>query len=334
LLTEKLAQLNPATLTLDFDGTVLSCGNQVKWAFRGYNPMNRHAKSYFPLLCHVSQTGHFLQVKNRPGNIHDSKGGAFSVIKSCIHQIHLQFPSTRIEVRMDSAFFSKDIVRYLLRNNIDFVVKVPMWKWLGIKETINSRQRWYQHGKKLAWFKSDIVVKKWDQDLELTILREKLSDKSPKNYQLDLFTPDDGVYQYSVLCTNKTLSPPRLLTFYNGRCAMEKNISELKGEFAFNSIPTQEYQANSAHQHLSILTYNLMRNFQLDSGLCKPRKRSSSRTASFRFESLKTLRFKWIAVAGRLLTLAKGKTLRINLNPQRESGWKQMSRSFDRLEAA
>ena len=26
-----------------------------------------------PLLAHVAQTGHILRVKNRPGNVHDSK---------------------------------------------------------------------------------------------------------------------------------------------------------------------------------------------------------------------------------------------------------------------
>src|SRR6266436_2024496 len=43
------------------------------WAFRGFNPHHRKDPSYYPLLAHVAQTGHILRVKNRPGNVHDSK---------------------------------------------------------------------------------------------------------------------------------------------------------------------------------------------------------------------------------------------------------------------
>jgi type VI protein secretion system component Hcp len=74
LVTEQIRKLGLPRVTLDFDGTVLTTGKKVKWAFRGYNPHKRNAPSYYPLLCHVAQTGHFLTVKNRPGNVHDSKG--------------------------------------------------------------------------------------------------------------------------------------------------------------------------------------------------------------------------------------------------------------------
>jgi hypothetical protein len=29
--------------------------------------------SYYPLLAHLAQTGNILRLKNRPGNVHDSK---------------------------------------------------------------------------------------------------------------------------------------------------------------------------------------------------------------------------------------------------------------------
>ena len=57
IVTEKLQAMKLARVTLDFDGTVLSCGDKVKWAARGYNPHNRHSKSLYPLPCHVAQTG-------------------------------------------------------------------------------------------------------------------------------------------------------------------------------------------------------------------------------------------------------------------------------------
>jgi len=96
IVTDKLKALDLPRLTLDFDGSVLPCGHTVGWAFRGYNPHKRYAPSYYPLLCHIAQTGHFLQVKNRPGNVHDSKG-ALGVIRSCVEQLR----STLVGVKLN-----------------------------------------------------------------------------------------------------------------------------------------------------------------------------------------------------------------------------------------
>ena len=103
-------------------------------------------------------------------------------------------PGVRIEIRMDAAFFQEEILHYLDRENIQFAVKVPMWKWLKLKETINARQRWHHAGKKLSWFKEIVDIQQWSHQVEMTFYREKVSDKPPKHYQLDLFTPDDGTY--------------------------------------------------------------------------------------------------------------------------------------------
>ena len=46
----------------------------MAWAFRGYNPHFKKDPSYYPLLAHLAQTGHILRLKNRPGNVHDSRG--------------------------------------------------------------------------------------------------------------------------------------------------------------------------------------------------------------------------------------------------------------------
>src|SRR5213594_4542385 len=76
LVLDTLARLDVPRLTLDVDGTVVRTGATVAWAFRGFNPHHRKDRSYYPLLAHVAQTGHILRIKNRPGNVHDSKQSA------------------------------------------------------------------------------------------------------------------------------------------------------------------------------------------------------------------------------------------------------------------
>lgn len=114
IVVEKLVELELPRITVEFDGTVLSTGDTVGWVARGYNPMNRHAKSYFPLLCHIAQTGHFIRVQNRPGNVHDGKSQALLIIKETIQRLRSQFPNAIIEARLDSAFFREDILKYFL----------------------------------------------------------------------------------------------------------------------------------------------------------------------------------------------------------------------------
>src|SRR5437879_3238291 len=73
VVLDTLARLPLPRLTLDVDGTVVRAGATVAWPFRGFNPHHRKDLSYYPLVAHVAQTGHILRLKNRPGNVHDSK---------------------------------------------------------------------------------------------------------------------------------------------------------------------------------------------------------------------------------------------------------------------
>src|SRR5436309_474130 len=61
-------------LTIDVDGSVVSTGQQVQWAQRGFNPHHRKVPSYYPITAYEAQSGQLLRVQNRPGNVHDGKG--------------------------------------------------------------------------------------------------------------------------------------------------------------------------------------------------------------------------------------------------------------------
>lgn len=332
IVTEKLRAMHLARVTLDFDGTVLSCGDKVKWAARGYNPHNRHSKSLYPLLCHVAQTGHFLRVLNRPGDVHDSKR-ALEVIKASVDEIRKALPFAIVEVRMDAAFFQEEVIKYLLREKIEFAIKVPMWKWLNLKEFILLRQRWDHANEKLSYFKGIVPIAAWDLDMEMTFYRTKLSDTPKKGHQLDFFTPDDGVYEHSVILSTKDLTGANLLDFYNGRANMEHDIAEIKGEFGFDVIPCRDYQGNGAHQQISALAYNLVRNFQLDVMNPKVRPKTSKRTNLFEIVSLKSLRFEMITAAGRLLNVSGTQVLRLSQSTMRRKLFEKVQGGLDQFES-
>jgi len=335
IVLDQIRSLGLARITLDFDGTVLTTGKQVKWAFRGYNPHKRYAPSYYPLLCHVARTGHFPGVKNRPGNIHDSRG-ALAVIRDCIEQVRKAVPGIKVEVRLDGAFFHRDIITWLRRNGIEYAVKVPMWQWLGIKEMIHQSNYWHHHRAGISSRKFSLHLRTWGKVVDFTVIRQKISDRTDgKRFtQLDLFIPDDGIHEYSVIQSNKKLRPDHLFDFYNGRAAMEHQIAEIKNEFAFDSIPTKEYHSNSAYQQISMMAYNLVRNFQVDIQIAQERPRTQSRTHLYSFESLKTLRFEWIAVAGRIVYASGQKVLKLAQNERRQATYSHLIDQLDELAAA
>ncbi len=54
------------------DGTAINTKGIPTWSFKGYNPIKKGAKSYFPLIVHIAESGHSLAIISRSGNVHDS----------------------------------------------------------------------------------------------------------------------------------------------------------------------------------------------------------------------------------------------------------------------
>jgi hypothetical protein len=103
LATEALARLDLPRVTIDVDGSVIRTGATVGWAFRGFNSNHRKDPSYYPLLAYVAQTGHILRLKNRPGNVHDSKQ-AVPFLREVIDDLRRQLGRrVALEFRMDAA---------------------------------------------------------------------------------------------------------------------------------------------------------------------------------------------------------------------------------------
>ena len=67
----RLRHLTARTLTVDVDGTVPCTGQKEGGAYRGYNPHHRKVPSYYPITAYLADSGHFLRVHNRPGNVND-----------------------------------------------------------------------------------------------------------------------------------------------------------------------------------------------------------------------------------------------------------------------
>jgi hypothetical protein len=314
LVVEAIAKLHLPRLTVDVDGTVVCTGAKVGWAFRGFNPHHRKALSYYPLVAHLAQTGHILRLKNRPGNVHDSKQ-AVAFLRELIDRLRTRFGrAVPLEFRMDAAFFQREILGLLARRRCASAIKVGYWSWLPLKQLAAEARTWLPLAPGVTGFEHELAIPQWDLRLRVMIYRKHVRHETAKNLQLDLFTPDDGHFEYYAVATNMTLGLPALFAFACGRGAQEKTLAELKGEFALDVVPTNHYGANSAWQQLSVLGYNLARNFQLDT-LAEPKPRSRKRTYAYLLRSMRTLRFLLVARAGRLTRIGGRNVLRLAENP-------------------
>ena len=100
-------------------------------------------------------------------------------------------------------------------------------------------------------------IEPWNITVRIAIYRKRVRHRTAKNFQLDLFSPDDGYFEYSAVATNKSLTVQRLWYFAAGRGGQEKTFAELRSQFALDVVPTKSYAANSAWQQLNVLAHNL-----------------------------------------------------------------------------
>jgi hypothetical protein len=315
LVYEQIERSKLGRLTIDLDGSVLRTGAKVDGAARGFNPHHPKDPSYYPLTAHLAQTGQILRVWNRPGNVNDSHN-ATGFLRVVLGELRERFGrGRRLELRLDGAFFLPTVRRFLEGEPVEWAMKVPLWQWLGIRDAIAQRKRWTRVDGRISGFETRLAIPHWNQGLRVGVYRKRVFHRTRKNFQLDLFSPDDGTYEYSAIATNKTLRVRALWHFMAGRGAHEKTVAELKQHYGFAAIPTNDRTANAAWQLISVLMLNLVRSFQIALGAAQ-RPRTRKRTYAYRLPSLRTLRFELIHQPARLVRPAGRQELRFAVAPR------------------
>jgi hypothetical protein len=307
--------LRARTLTIDVDGTVISTGLKVAWAFRGYNPHHRKVPSYFPITAYLAESGHVLRLHNRPGNINDGSSST-TFLRDLFKQVRETLGRAyTLRFRMDGDFFKDKVVKLLTSKGAEYVIKVPFWRCLDLQALIRTCPEWQRVEDGIDGFFSQVRIKKWNRIVPVAIFRKRVHHETKKNYQLDLFDPSTGTWEYSAVTTNLNLDIRRLWRLMCGRGMHEKVIGELKSGLALDTVPTNRYSANSAWQQLVVLAHNLLASFQIETGTTE-KPRTQKRTTMWVLEQVQTLRFELFNRAGEVLQ-PKGRTLlRIADNPR------------------
>jgi hypothetical protein len=309
---DQLGAMELARLTLDFDGSVLSTGRFAEGTAVGFNRKKKGQRSYYPLFCTIAQTGQVLDVWHRPGNVHDSNG-ARDFILACVRQIKAILPRCKIEARMDSAFFSDDIVRMLDGEGVEFTISVPFERFATLKALIENRRRWSHLNGQWSFFETNWKPASWNDRYRFVFVRSHNRKQYKGAVQLDLFIPYEYGYDFKVIVTNKAVSAKKALSFHNGRGAQEGVFAELKSQTQMDYVPTRTQAGNQTFLLSAVLAHNLNREMQM---LCyeKERNTTEKRAPLWCFEQLGTVRRKLIQRAGRLTRPQGQLTLTMSAN--------------------
>lgn len=164
----------------------------------------------------MAETGHFLAIWNRHGNVHDS-----NLALQLIKRIEKQLSLFSIRFRAESAFCVPAVLNYLLQRQIPFAVKAPFWKLLALKTAAQQRHLWYSMDDTWSFFWLKKPIDSLEKEHYVFIFRKKIQEPR-KPFQLDLFSPNNGFYEYSaVVKDTKQWEAKELLSFVSGRSDQE-----------------------------------------------------------------------------------------------------------------
>ena len=313
MVLQALTKLGLRRLTLDFDGSVIGTGRYAEGTAVGFNRKKKGQRSYYPLFCTIAQTGQVFDVLFRPGNVHDSKG-AREFILACINTVRGVLPGVRIEVRMDGAFFSDDLVTLLEGLSVEFTISVPFERLVELKGKIENRRWWHWVSKDLWYFELKWKPKAWSRRYRFLCVRTRSVIRAKEPVQLDLFVPQVHGYEFKVLVTNKKIRAREVIRFHNGRGSQEGIFAELKSQGQLDYVPTQHLAGNQVFLLSTILAHNLSRDLQMITHE-RDRDTTPQRSPLWRFERLETLRLKLTNRAGRLNQPQGRLTLTMSTNP-------------------
>ena len=241
---------NLKRLTIDIDTTVLNLWGRQEGAEKGYNDVKRGNRSYHPILAFVYETKELLHGILKPGDSYCSNG-TVEFIKELMTMI--PYGIHNITFRVDSGFFSQEILEFLEKMKLEYIIAVKNYPTI-LNKVISIKDIAYKHFEG----KSEIAVfhyrlKNWD------IKRKFIVVRTPKEYinpQLNIF--EEKEYEYQILVTNISSDPKKLIYFYRKRGNAENYIKEQKYDLNIGKLITDSFWANQAIFQFTILCYNML----------------------------------------------------------------------------
>ena len=240
--------------SLDLDSTVFERYGRQQGALRGHNPRKHGRPSHHPLIAVLAEAHFLLHGWLRSGNCGSARG-AVEFLKEALALLPEKH-SLRV-VRADSGFFDQQLLEFLERRGLVYIVVARLTRWL--KREAARVTQWRPLDEHYAVGEFSLQLLGWLRPRRFVVIREQLRAERPSLGRKLIDVPG---YTFRVFVTNCTLPPEEIWRDYNHRADMENRIAELKHDLGADDFCLREFFATEAAFRSILLLFNLLGEFQ------------------------------------------------------------------------
>lgn len=286
-------QHHPTQATLDCDASLfVSRSHTAQMSYKG-------ERGWMPMLAFWSELDLVVHDDFRQGSM-APQSDALNFLKETVAQL----PKTvkQIYVRSDSAWYQREVIDYCEENGYGFAITADKDEAVKAALSLVHADDWKQINAPADPDDDERYVREWACESVHTMNESTQAYRiiflRKERRQGDLF---EGAYTYGAILTNRDLPLEELIAWHRQRCNCENHIKELKYGFSLNSLPSADFLVNALYFRIQTLGYNLISALKY-----------IKLPETWRPFTLKTLRFRLIAIPALVVQHARGLWLKIN----------------------
>jgi hypothetical protein len=253
-----------------------------------------------PMAGFIAEAGSCIGYEFREGN--DSPGARnYEFVKGCFEKVERMDRGIK-EVRSDSAAYSGKVMNYVHGKGAWYGITAD--QDVAVKEGIRNigKGDWKKLCEEVGFEGSDREYAEFVHTMNTTDHSFRIVVQRWANPKRDLFEKS-AEYCYHGIATDCPVCEKdsvEVIRWHNGRSNSENYNKELKNGFSLNHVPCGDFNGNAVWFGIAILAYNL---FIASKIFLFPE--------SWRRKTIRTIRYEFIHIAGKVLTRARQLILRI-----------------------
>jgi len=281
-------------IIIDIDSRAENVEGNLEGAVKGYNPGFKGNNCYNILYAFCDELKAFITGFRRMGNAYTSNGAA-EMIKEII--AHLKDNVDNIVFRMDSGYFSEEILKVIEEAEFEYLIKAKHYSTMVSTAYSDFNLEWSEIEKTNKEY-SLVTMKlnNWERERDFVIIRKKKPDE--ETLQESLFEYDK--YEHDFYVKNKILTAFETIEYYAKRANSENYIKETKYDMNIGKLKMHSFWSNEAFFQIMMLVYNIFLLFKMD----------NTSESEYR-QQINTFRLKYICVAGKIVSTGRKIILKI-----------------------
>ena len=249
-------------VTLDIDATLSASKNKsAQWTYK-------KCTGYMPMVGHIAETGQVVGTDFRQGNVAPADDNL-----AFIHQCEAALPSgvSLSALRIDAAGYQAAIIDEGIDRQWKFAIRAKMSRTLKQRIQAQDDTQWSPlfnpQGEAIENESTTRLVHTMNSSqhaFSVVVQRRLIDGQSALDLDCEggeeLEAVQCGQYLYRAIAVSESddMSNSEWVHWYNQRGEHSENrIKELKGDFAADRMPCQDFDANALYFSLCTLAFNL-----------------------------------------------------------------------------